>query len=201
MLSEPSDQYPEHGGLVCLLEDDIKVIPFDQLRDPVTGHTRVRTVNVEGEGYLVARKYMIRLEKSDLADCEMRSRLAKAAGMTPGRVHEEVQRRGRTGRRGIINIITHKDISRMENAQSLVKTARALVAARKGHTGRGREHPYNRQPFRRARCRERRAQPARLPRNARQYGRRLRIYKRRHPVRRDVASKLLGRRPDCRDAK
>ncbi len=83
LLSEPSDQYPEHGGLVCLLEDDIKVIPFDQLRDPVTGHTRVRTVNVEGEGYLVARKYMIRLEKSDLADCEMRSRLAKTAGMTP----------------------------------------------------------------------------------------------------------------------
>ncbi len=83
LLSEPSDQYPEHGGLICLVDGDIKVMPFDQLRDPVTGRTRVRTVNVEGEGYLVARKYMIRLERSDLANCEMRSRLAEAAGMTP----------------------------------------------------------------------------------------------------------------------
>ena len=83
LLSEPSDQYPESGGLICLVGGNITVMPFDQLRDPETGHTRVRVVDVHGHSYQVARRYMIRLEKSDLADADMRSKLAKAAGMTP----------------------------------------------------------------------------------------------------------------------
>ena len=83
LLSEPSERYPERGGLVCVVGGDIRVMPFDQLRDPATGHTRVRVVDVEGEIYQVARRYMIRLEKSDLADTVMKSRLAEAAGMTP----------------------------------------------------------------------------------------------------------------------
>ena len=83
LLSEPSDQYPAQGGLICLVGGDIRVMPFDQLRDPSTGRTRVRTVDVTGESYLVARKYMIRLEKSDLEDYEMKRRMADAAGMNP----------------------------------------------------------------------------------------------------------------------
>ena len=83
LLSEPSEQFPERGGLICLVGGDIRVMPFNQLRDNETGRTRVRTVDVEGDSYLVARKYMIRLEKSDLADSEMKGRLAEAAGMTP----------------------------------------------------------------------------------------------------------------------
>ena len=92
LLSEPSEQYPEHGGLICLVGGDIKVLPFDQLRDPETGRTRVRTVDVEGESYQVARKYMIRLEKSDLADNEMKRRLAEAAEMTPDEFGERFAR-------------------------------------------------------------------------------------------------------------
>ena len=34
LLSEPSDQYPEKGGLICLVGSDIKVMPFDEMRDP-----------------------------------------------------------------------------------------------------------------------------------------------------------------------
>ena len=83
LLSEPSERNPERGGLICLVGDEIKVMPFDRLRDPETGRTRVRTVDVEGEMYRVARRYMIRLEKSDMEDGEMRRRLAEAAGMTP----------------------------------------------------------------------------------------------------------------------
>ena len=83
LLSEPSERYPAQGGLICLVGGDIRVMPFDQLRDPTTGRTRVRAVDVKGESYLVARKYMIRLEKSDLEDYEMKSRLAGETGMTP----------------------------------------------------------------------------------------------------------------------
>ena len=71
------------GGLICLVDGRIKAVPFDQLRDPATGRTRVRRVDIDGHGYRVARKYMIRLEKRDLADPEMCRKLAAEAGMTP----------------------------------------------------------------------------------------------------------------------
>lgn len=66
-----------------MVEGRIKVLPFDQMRDPTTGRTRVRTVDIDGDGYRVARKYMIRLEKRDLADPEMCGRLATEARMSP----------------------------------------------------------------------------------------------------------------------
>ncbi len=71
------------GGLVCLVNGRIEVLPFTQLRDPSTGRTRVRTVDINGDSYRVARKYMIRLEKSDLNDPVMCRNLADQAGMTP----------------------------------------------------------------------------------------------------------------------
>ena len=83
LLSEPSERYPESGGLVCLVGGEIRVLPFSQFRDPETGRTRVRVVDIEGQSYLMARRYMIRLEKSDLADPDMRRELAKQAGMSP----------------------------------------------------------------------------------------------------------------------
>ena len=58
-------------------------LAFDELRDPVTGRTRVRRVDCASEHYAVARQYMIRLEQRDLANPEMRIKLADAAGMSP----------------------------------------------------------------------------------------------------------------------
>ena len=75
--SDPSD------GLICLVDGRIQALPFSQLRDPSTGRTKVRTVDIHGDGYRIARKYMIRLEKSDLADPDMCRKLAKEAGMSP----------------------------------------------------------------------------------------------------------------------
>ena len=71
------------GAMICLVDGRIEAVPFDQLRDPVTGRTRVRRVDIDGSGYRVARRYMIRLEKRDLADPEMCRKLAAEAGMTP----------------------------------------------------------------------------------------------------------------------
>ncbi len=79
------------GGMICLVGGKIETLPFSQLRDPETGRTRVRTVDIHGEGYRVARKYMIRLEKADLADPEMLGNLSKEARMSP---KEFVQRFG-----------------------------------------------------------------------------------------------------------
>jgi 6-phosphofructokinase len=57
-------------------------IPFNELREPGTGRTRVRMVNVESNGYRVAREYMIRLEPEDFEDPAWVEKLARAGNMT-----------------------------------------------------------------------------------------------------------------------
>ena len=61
----------------------VRSLPFEELRDPATGRTRVRLVDVQSEHYKVARDYMIRLGPHDLEDPEMRAKLAETARMTP----------------------------------------------------------------------------------------------------------------------
>jgi 6-phosphofructokinase 1 len=61
----------------------LHVLPFDEIRNPVTGRTRTRLVDIDSEYYDVAREYMIRLEPSDLQDPERLGKLATAAHMTP----------------------------------------------------------------------------------------------------------------------
>lgn len=78
-----------YGGLVCLQDGHRKVMPFAELRDPITGRTRVRKVDCASEHYAVARKYMIRLEQRDLANPDMRIRLAEAANMSPEEIGRE----------------------------------------------------------------------------------------------------------------
>ena len=87
LLSEQN--LPVNGGLVCLKGGDLEVLPFDELRDPDTGRTRVRRVDVQSESYHVAREYMIRLEKEDMAEPERVNRLASAAQLHPDDFRQE----------------------------------------------------------------------------------------------------------------
>jgi hypothetical protein len=57
-------------------------LSFDDIRDPATGRTRTRLVDVNSEYYEVAREYMIRLEPSDLQNHESLAKLAAAAMIT-----------------------------------------------------------------------------------------------------------------------
>lgn len=57
-------------------------LSFDQMREPGTGKTRVRMVNVKSEGYRVAREYMLRLESKDFEDPSWIEKMALAANMT-----------------------------------------------------------------------------------------------------------------------
>jgi 6-phosphofructokinase 1 len=82
LLTEPSDARLVPGGMVYLERGHLNAMPFDELRDSATGRTRVRLVDVESQHYEVARKYMIRLERRDLEDPEMLSKLAQAADTT-----------------------------------------------------------------------------------------------------------------------
>ena len=51
-------------------------LPFDKMIDPVTKRLKNRKVNVDGEGYESARRYMTRLEKKDFKDPAMLAKLA-----------------------------------------------------------------------------------------------------------------------------
>ena len=57
-------------------------ISFQDVREPSTGKTRVRLVNVDSEGYRVARQYMTRLEPKDFEDPSWIEELAAAGCMS-----------------------------------------------------------------------------------------------------------------------
>jgi 6-phosphofructokinase 1 len=57
-------------------------IRFADIREPETGKTRVRMVNIDSEGYRVAREYMIRLEPRDFAEPAWIEKLAQAGNTT-----------------------------------------------------------------------------------------------------------------------
>ncbi|MDT8435594.1 MAG: diphosphate--fructose-6-phosphate 1-phosphotransferase [Gemmatimonadota bacterium] len=90
------------GGMVTLTRaGHLSVRPFEEFRDPETGRTRVRLVDVDSEHFRVARQYMIRLERRDLDDPVMRATIAEAAGMDPeafrARFEEALTGPGRAG--------------------------------------------------------------------------------------------------------
>ncbi len=58
-------------------------VPFEDLIDPTTGRTRVRSVDIKSLSYTVAREYMIRLEPQDLEDSGRLEALAAAGHTSP----------------------------------------------------------------------------------------------------------------------
>jgi ATP-dependent phosphofructokinase / diphosphate-dependent phosphofructokinase len=83
LLGESQDERLRQGGFVCLDGVDLKVLPFEDLRDPATGRTRVRLVDINAEYYRVARDYMIRLNPHDVEGDTSCQRLAQIANMDP----------------------------------------------------------------------------------------------------------------------
>ncbi|MEJ2483969.1 MAG: hypothetical protein P8049_12875, partial [Gemmatimonadota bacterium] len=61
----------------------LSVRPVEEFRDPETGRTAVRLVEIDSEDYRVARQYMLRLERRDLEDPVMLTKLAREAKMEP----------------------------------------------------------------------------------------------------------------------
>jgi len=70
------------GALIALSGGRVAPVTLEELTDPTTGRIRVRLVDVTTESYEVARKYMIRLEASDLVEPRL-SRLSVQTSLTP----------------------------------------------------------------------------------------------------------------------
>src|SRR5574341_225785 len=70
------------GAMIMLKDGKSLPIKFSDLLDPKTGKTRIRIVDIKADDYLMARRYMIRLEKSDL-EGEALKKLAATAKLSP----------------------------------------------------------------------------------------------------------------------
>jgi ATP-dependent phosphofructokinase / diphosphate-dependent phosphofructokinase len=79
------------GAMISIQGGRLVPIPFDDLRDPETGKTKVRLVDINSEGFRVARAYMIRLEAEDFAHAAWVDRLAGAARLSPGAFRERFE--------------------------------------------------------------------------------------------------------------
>jgi ATP-dependent phosphofructokinase / diphosphate-dependent phosphofructokinase len=69
-------------AMVSIQDGRLVPISFQDIREPGTGKTRVRMVDIRSEGYRVAREYMIRLGREDFRNPAWVEKLAVAANMT-----------------------------------------------------------------------------------------------------------------------
>jgi 6-phosphofructokinase len=78
-----TDEAARTGAIISFVEGKMLPLPFERMINPVTKRLQTRRVNVDGEAYECARRYMIRLERSDFEDPQRLEKVAAAAGMSP----------------------------------------------------------------------------------------------------------------------
>ncbi len=81
LLGQAGTEVSPSGGVVCLDNGRLRVLPFEELQDSDTGRIRTRMVDTNSEHYMVAREYMIRLGRRDLEGRAAARKLAETAGM------------------------------------------------------------------------------------------------------------------------
>jgi 6-phosphofructokinase 1 len=82
-LGYSAAQYLLGGGnaaMVSMQGGRFVPLPFAEILDPETGRARVRTVDVAGESYRIARSYMLRLSREDFDDPHELAKFAATAG-------------------------------------------------------------------------------------------------------------------------
>jgi 6-phosphofructokinase 1 len=81
----------ENGVVITFVGGSMVPRPFQEMIDPKTKKMRPRLVEVDGENYEVARRYMIRLEKADFEDPHKLEKLAAVAKLTPAEFRERFE--------------------------------------------------------------------------------------------------------------
>jgi 6-phosphofructokinase len=71
------------GAIVSFINGRLEPLPFEKVIEPKTGRMQPRKVDVGGETYECARRYMIRLERSDFEEPERLGKIAAAARLGP----------------------------------------------------------------------------------------------------------------------
>jgi ATP-dependent phosphofructokinase / diphosphate-dependent phosphofructokinase len=77
-----SELATRYGAIISFVGGRMEPLPFETMLNPVTRRMLPRKVDVDGEAYECARRYMIRLERADFEESQKLAKLAGAAGMT-----------------------------------------------------------------------------------------------------------------------
>jgi ATP-dependent phosphofructokinase / diphosphate-dependent phosphofructokinase len=80
LLSPESARF---GAIISVVGGALVPLPFAEMINPKTGRMQNRKVDIMGEGYECARRYMIRLDERDFHDPQRLARLAETVHMTP----------------------------------------------------------------------------------------------------------------------
>lgn len=83
-----TDDAAKYGAIISFVGGKMMPLPFEQLINPATKRMSVRKVNVDGEAYECARRYMIRLEREDFEPTAYLTRLAETVKMAPEQFRE-----------------------------------------------------------------------------------------------------------------
>jgi 6-phosphofructokinase 1 len=76
------------GVMITRAQQAIVAVPFAEMLDPATGHTRVRLLDTSSPTYATARLLQVRLEPEDLAPGRTCDALCGASGLTPDALRE-----------------------------------------------------------------------------------------------------------------
>ncbi len=90
LLLDSTSNFPA-GVMVTMQNGNLVAVPFEDMVDPNTKRTRIRTVDLNSYSYSVARAYMIRLEKSDFDSPLSVAALAAEAHMSPHEFRERYE--------------------------------------------------------------------------------------------------------------
>jgi 6-phosphofructokinase len=77
-----SEDARKFGAIISFVGGRMEPLPFDKLINPETKRMQPRKVDIKGEAYESARRYMIRLQRSDFDEPEI-SKLSAASGLKP----------------------------------------------------------------------------------------------------------------------
>jgi len=70
------------GAIISYSEGRMKPLRFEDMLNPLTNRMKTRKVDVDAEGYECARRYMIRLERSDFDHPDRLAKIAAAAKLS-----------------------------------------------------------------------------------------------------------------------
>jgi 6-phosphofructokinase 1 len=86
-----SEEAGKFGAIISLVGGHLEPLPFSQMLNPKTMRMQTRRVNINGEGYECARRYMIRLDRRDFDNARRLAHLASVSGMTPEQFHQRFE--------------------------------------------------------------------------------------------------------------
>lgn len=79
------------GAIISYVEGRMIPLDFDQMLNPLTKRMKTRAVDVHGESYECARRYMFRLEKHDFDSADRLAKLAARVNMSPDAFRERFE--------------------------------------------------------------------------------------------------------------